>query len=125
MSVHVLTTQYCLSIELKIMNGQITKLLLSQHSFWLFMTCIDISNVRYADSASPKAVVAVHCNHGKGRTGTSIISLFLLIGYHKSAKESLLFYNSKRFNKCTYGVDQPCQLRYLNYVEQLRKASQI
>lgn len=61
-------------------------------------------------------VVAVHCNHGKGRTGTAIISFFLLIGYSHSAVECLKFYNCRRFNKETYGVDQPCQVRYLNFI---------
>ena len=61
----------------------------------------------------------MHCNHGKGRTGTSIIAFMLLIGFFKSAKECLQFYNSKRFNKETYGVDQPCQLRYLNYISEV------
>ena len=68
------------------------------------------------NEAESKGVVAVHCNHGKGRTGTAIISLLLLICYFKSAKDCLKFYNSKRFNKSTYGVDQPCQLRYLGYI---------
>ena len=57
--------------------------------------------------------MAVHCNHGKGRTGTSIIALFLLVGFHSTARESLHFYNQKRFSLASYGVDQPCQLRYL------------
>lgn len=46
----------------------------------------------------------------------------LLIGFFKSAKECLQFYNSKRFNKETYGVDQPCQLRYLNYISSMMEA---
>lgn len=68
---------------------------------------------------SKQNIVAVHCNHGKGRTGTAIITFFLLIGYAHSASECLKFYNFKRFNKETYGVDQPCQVRYLNYIEKL------
>jgi protein-tyrosine phosphatase len=28
----------------------------------------------------PERIVAVHCNHGKGRTGTAIITFLLLVG---------------------------------------------
>lgn len=61
--------------------------------------------------------MAVHCNHGKGRTGTAIIALFLLAGLLPSARDCLAFYNSKRFTNASYGVDQPCQLRYLSFLE--------
>jgi protein-tyrosine phosphatase len=70
-------------------------------------------------------VVAVHCNHGKGRTGTAIISLMLLINFFKATRDCLHFYNSQRFSKSTYGVDQPCQLRYLNFIEQIIEAPKI
>lgn len=69
--------------------------------------------------------MAVHCNHGKGRTGTAIIALLLFINFFKSAQGCLEFYNSKRFSKTTYGVDQPCQLRYLSFIEQVLNASKI
>lgn len=62
-----------------------------------------------------KNVVAVHCNHGKGRTGTAIISYLLFSGQFNDLKSALEFYNKKRFKGEKYGVDQPCQLRYLNY----------
>ena len=43
---------------------------------------VHISKRYKADYSEDKnRVVAVHCNHGKGRTGTAIISFFLLIGY--------------------------------------------
>ena len=70
-------------------------------------------------------MVAVHCNHGKGRTGSAIIAFMLIVGYFSSATECLKEYNSRRFNKGTYGVDQPCQLRYLDFVEQLLKSPKI
>jgi protein-tyrosine phosphatase len=63
--------------------------------------------------------VAVHCNHGKGRTGTALISILLYLGLYPSAAEALQFYNSRRFSSETYGVNQPCQTRYLWFVEQL------
>lgn len=74
---------------------------------------------------SERRVVAVHCNHGKGRTGTTIIAFLLLVKYFESAQDCLKYYNSKRFNKETYGVDQPCQVRYLHYVERLIKSPKI
>ena len=74
------------------------------------------STTQISSTSINDSIICFHCNHGKGRTGTAIISLLLLIGFEKSAKECLDFYNSKRFNKCTYGVDQPCQLRYLNFI---------
>lgn len=64
-------------------------------------------------------MIAVHCNHGKGRTGTAIISILLYIAFRKTAEEALQFYNSRRFSSETYGVDQPCQTRYLGYVQDL------
>jgi protein-tyrosine phosphatase len=62
------------------------------------------------------AVVAVHCNHGKGRTGTAIIGFMLYIGLYQKSAEALAFYNSRRFSSEDYGVDQPCQTRYLNFL---------
>lgn len=59
--------------------------------------------------------MAVHCNHGKGRTGTAIIAYLLYSGEFDDFKTALKFYNKRRFTGSNYGVDQPCQLRYLNY----------
>lgn len=73
-------------------------------------------------SAHPQGVVAVHCNHGKGRTGTAIISFMLYVGFMQSANQCLSFYNKKRFNNDSYGVDQPCQTRYLGYIEKILKS---
>lgn len=67
----------------------------------------------------------MHCNHGKGRTGTAIVSLLLLLQAYDTAREALSFYNNRRFSKHDYGVDQPCQLRYLHYLEQLLHSSSI
>jgi protein-tyrosine phosphatase len=67
-----------------------------------------------------KNVVAVHCNHGKGRTGTTIICFLMFTGFFHKYDEALKFYNMRRFVSLTYGVSQPCQKRYLNYFEILR-----
>ena len=58
----------------------------------------------------------MHCNHGKGRTGTAIIAFMLAMGFKKTAIEALTFYNNKRFEVDNYGVSQPCQTRYLHFV---------
>lgn len=60
-------------------------------------------------------MVAVHCNHGKGRTGTAIIAYLLFSGQFTDVKSALTFYNTKRFRDEKLAVDQPCQLRYINY----------
>jgi protein-tyrosine phosphatase len=60
-------------------------------------------------------VVAVHCNHGKGRTGTTIIAFLMFTGFFEKFDEALTFYNKRRFISLTYGVSQPCQKRYLGY----------
>ena len=74
---------------------------------------------------SGNGVVAVHCNHGKGRTGTCIIAYMLFSNQFSSAEKALSYYNKRRFIVDTYGVDQPCQRRYLDYVEQVLKCNKI
>ena len=60
-------------------------------------------------------VVIVHCNHGKGRTGTAIMCYLLLNGFKGTCEEVLTYYNEKRFSKKGYKIDQPCQLRYVSF----------
>ena len=67
----------------------------------------------------------MHCNHGKGRTGTAIIAFMLYVGLHHKAEEALAFYNSRRFSSQDYGVDQPCQTRYLRFMEQLLRKQKL
>jgi phosphatidylinositol-3,4,5-trisphosphate 3-phosphatase/dual-specificity protein phosphatase PTEN len=56
----------------------------------------------------------VHCNAGKGRTGT-IISCFLMFsGIAANNSEGIKYYGWKRFNHGK-GVTQPSQLRYIQY----------
>lgn len=68
----------------------------------------------------PNNVVAVHCNSGKGRTGTAICAFFLYCGFLDNVDDCLRFYGQRRFT-CGKGVSQPCQLRYLYYFEALYK----
>lgn len=64
---------------------------------------------------SPDKVCVVHCNHGKGRTGTLICCFLLFVGYFKTASDVLKFYAKRRYEKDGYGVTQPCQIRYIEY----------
>ena len=66
--------------------------------------------------ADPENVLIVHCNSGKGRTGTAICAILLFIGYFENVDKCLKFYGHMRFT-CGKGVSQPCQLRYLYYFE--------
>ena len=51
----------------------------------------------------PKNIVAVHCNSGKGRTGTSICAFLLFCGYFDNIDDALKFYGHQRFT-CGKGV---------------------
>lgn len=61
-------------------------------------------------------MIIVHCNSGKGRTGTAICAILLFLGYFENVDKCLKFYGHMRFT-CGKGVSQPCQLRYLYYFE--------
>lgn len=58
-------------------------------------------------------VCVVHCNHGKGRTGTLICCFLLYTGYFIKAEDAMKFYEKQRFEKEGYGVTQPCQIKYI------------
>lgn len=62
----------------------------------------------------------VHCNSGKGRTGTAICAILLFCGYYDNLDDCLRFYGHQRFT-CGKGVSQPCQLRYLYYFEAFQR----
>ena len=62
---------------------------------------------------APEKVCVVHCNHGKGRTGTLICCFLLFIGFFAWAAEAMKFYAKRRFEEEGYGVTQPCQIKYI------------
>ncbi|CAD8174685.1 unnamed protein product [Paramecium pentaurelia] len=64
-------------------------------------------------------VVVIHCLAGKGRTGTIICCYLLYTGKFKSVKDVLYYYGKKRFEKEGLGVNQPCQVKYVEYFYKL------
>lgn len=81
----------------------------------LFEVCYDMYHYLAKDERN---VVVVHCNAGKGRTGTCIASYFLYSKMMSTAEEAIRYYGEKRFEH-GIGITQPCQLRYVKYFEDI------
>lgn len=60
-------------------------------------------------------VAIIHCQAGKGRTGTLICCYLIYSGRCPNPAQARLYYSKKRFNKAKSGVTQPSQIRYIGY----------
>ncbi len=49
----------------------------------------------------------------------------LYMALYDRAADALAIYNSRRFSNEDYGVDQPCQTRYLGFLERLMHTPKI
>jgi phosphatidylinositol-3,4,5-trisphosphate 3-phosphatase/dual-specificity protein phosphatase PTEN len=75
--------------------------------------------------ANEDNVVAINCNHGKGRTGTIVCCMLVYCSIMKDSELSMDYYAKKRFEKEGYGVTQPCQIQYIRYFEAILKNPQL
>lgn len=81
--------------------------------------CIDICLYL---TVHPRAVAAIHCKAGKGRTGVMIVCYLIFSGLCQTTEEALAHYAKQRTlnNK---GVTIPSQIRYIKYFESFLSAN--
>ena len=80
----------------------------------LFEACQQMYNFLMEDEAN---VAVIHCNAGKGRTGTLICCYLLFTGFADNAQDAITYYGWKRFSTGK-GVTQASQVRYVFYFAQ-------
>ena len=71
----------------------------------IFEACKIICDFLQKDTQN---VVAVHCEHGKGRTGTIIASYLMYCGFADSAENALVYFKQKRYYKFHSGLKHTC-----------------
>ena len=81
--------------------------------------CIDICIFLMRN---PKAVAAVHCKAGKGRTGVMICSYLIFSGLCEKSEKAFRYYARKRTKNVT-GVTIASQKRYIKYFETFLQAN--
>lgn len=65
-----------------------------------------------------RSSIVVHCNAGKGRTGTVICCFMLFSGMFDNVEDCMRYYSKKRFS-IGQAVTQPGQVRYIKYFYRL------
>ena len=81
--------------------------------------CIDICLFLLKN---PKAVAAIHCKAGKGRTGVMICSYLVFSNLCETSEKAFRYYGRIRTKNNT-GVTIPSQKRYIKYFETFLKAN--
>ena len=64
-------------------------------------------------------VICIHCLAGKGRTGTICCSLLLYGKLLKCSQDANNYFSTKRFKKLNKGVQEPSQVRYIQYFDKM------
>ena len=64
-------------------------------------------------------VICIHCLAGKGRTGTICCTLLLYGKFFKCSKDANNYFSTKRFKKLDRGVQEPSQVRYIEYFDKM------
>ena len=64
-------------------------------------------------------VICIHCLAGKGRTGTICCSLLLYGKLLKCSQDANNYFSTKRFKKLNKGVQEPSQVRYIEYFDKM------
>ena len=64
-------------------------------------------------------VICIHCLAGKGRTGTICCSLLLYGKIFRCSEDANDYFSLKRFKKLNKGVQEPSQVRYIQYFDKM------
>ena len=86
--------------------------------------CTFLNSKHFGYSSSFLCYVQVHCQGGKGRSGTFCSSLLIWTGFETSAAGALASFARRRMDERIkshhyQGVSSPSQIRYVNYIEKI------